>query len=115
MTDPDGNAIGDGPGGGFSISVVLWNPYQAPANPTWADVGPVMAAYARLYPGMKSILDIGDPTTVSGFAPVILARMKAPVTDPAFMPVTRDLSPTKTQMVLQWLASAAGQSKQPGA
>lgn len=109
MTDPDGNAIGDGAGGGVSLSVLLWNPYQAPTNPTWADVGPVMASYARLYPGMKSILDIGDPTTVSGYAPVILARMKASISDPAFMPVTRDLSPTKTQMVLQWLA---GQSEQ---
>ena len=108
MTDPDGNAIGDGPGGGVSLSVLLWNTYQAPASPTWADVSPVMAAYARLYPGMKSILDISDPTTVSGFAPVILGRMKADVTDPAFMPVTRDLSPTKTQMVLQWLASQPG-------
>lgn len=105
MTDPDGNAIGDGPGGGVSLSVVLWNPFEAPANPTWTDIGPIMTSYARLYPGMKSIFDISDPTAVSGFASAILGRMKASILDPAFMPVTRDLSPTKTAMVISWLTA----------
>lgn len=115
MTDPDGNPIGDGPmqkppvlppgsGPPYEISVVLWNPYQAPANPTWAnDVGPIFAAYARLYPGMQARLDISDEQTVKGFAPVVLARMSTSVLDPAYMPVTRDLSPTKMQMVVSYL------------
>jgi hypothetical protein len=102
MTDPDQNPTGDG---APAISVLLWNPFQGPVNPAWSDVSPVLTGYARLYPGMKSILDIGDETTVTGFAPALLARMSAPMLDPAFMPVTRDLSPTKTEMVLTWLKS----------
>lgn len=107
INDPDGNAIGDGPQLSpppSSISVVLWNPFHAPANPTWADVGPVLASYARLYPGMQALLDISDQATVNGYAPLILARMSAPFLDPAFMPVTRDLSPTKQQMIVSWLS-----------
>jgi hypothetical protein len=114
LADPQGNAIGDGPSQGSpqaTVTVVLWNQFQAPANPTWADVGPIMASYARMYPGMQSLLDISDPATVQGFAPMILARMNAPVLDPAFMPVTRDLSPTKTAMVVAWLASVPPSTK----
>lgn len=106
LTDPDNNPIGDGQSNA-TISVVLWNPYSAPANPTWADAGAVLSAYGRLYPGMQARLDISDQQTVTGFAPAILARMSLPVLDPAFMPVTRDLSPTKTSMVLAYLGGLA--------
>jgi hypothetical protein len=102
LVDANGNVIGDG---SPTISVLLWDAFTAPSTPTWADVGPVLGAYARLYPGMKSLLDIGDEATVKGFAPVLLARMSAPMLDPGFMPVTRDLSPTKTNMVVSWLKS----------
>jgi hypothetical protein len=117
LEDPAQNPIGDGPSQVSSqspvatVTVVLWNQFQAPAKPSWTDVGPILAGYARMYPGMQSLLDISDPTTVQGFAPMILGRMSAPVLDPAFMPVTRDLSPTKTAMVVAWLASVAPSTK----
>jgi hypothetical protein len=107
LTDPLGNAIGDGtPLNLFqspTLSVLLWQAFQAPATPTWSDIGPIFTAYARLYPGMKSRLDISDEATVVGFAPVVLAMMSKDITDPSYMPVTRDLSPSKMAMIVSWL------------
>jgi hypothetical protein len=113
LSDPQGNVIGDGspappPNAGAPpppLSVLLWNPFKAPAHPTWNDVGSVFSAYARLYPGMKSILDISNEQTVKASAPTMLAHMGLPLSDPAYMPVTRDLSPSKVNMMVSWLKS----------
>jgi hypothetical protein len=108
FADPSGQPVGDGYGLGqdanASLTVLRFQSYTAPAQPTWqADVGPILQAYARLYPGMKDKLDIGDEKTVQSAAPYVYARMALPLADPAYMPVTRDLSPTKIQTILQWL------------
>lgn len=109
LSDPAGQLIGDGYGqqmgqANGSVSVLRFQTYTAPASPTWPqDVGPVLQAYARLYPGMKDRLDIGDQATVKGFATSMLARMALPFLDPGYMPVTRDLSPAKVAMILAWL------------
>jgi hypothetical protein len=101
LSDSSGNIIGDG---SPTLSVLLWKAFQAPANPTWSDINPVFSAYARLYPGMKAILDISDEATVLGFASGILNNhMDVPISDPAYMPVTRDLSPSKMAMIVSWL------------
>jgi len=101
--DPTGQPVGDG-ATNFNLSVLRFQSFTVPAQPTWnQDVGPILDAYARLYPGMKSILDIGDETTVQGAAPALYARMSLPIQSPAYMPVTRDLSPSKIQTVLAWL------------
>lgn len=107
FTDPAGQAIGDG---NANVSALRFQSYTAPAEPTWQqDVGPVLEAYARLYPGMKDRLDIGDEATVKGFATAILARMSLPFLDPGYMPVTRDLSPAKVAMILAWLKTQVSQ------
>lgn len=104
LKDPDGNPTGDEPAEGWALSVLLWAPYQIPDNPTWeADVGPILDSYARLYPGMKSIFDIGSEATVTGGAGAVLERMSLPHDDPGYMPVTRDLSPNKVATVVKWL------------
>ena len=101
FADPTGQAIGDG---NANVSALRFQSYTAPADPTWQqDVGPILQAYARLYPGMKDRLDIGDQATVKGFATSMLARMSLPFLDPGYMPVTRDLSPAKVAMILAWL------------
>lgn len=102
LADSDGNVIGDQQA---TLSVLLWKAFQAPANPSWADIGAVFSAYARLYPGMKARLDISDQQTVVGFAPSVLSHMTQPISDPAYMPVTRDLSPSKMKMIVSWLQS----------
>lgn len=101
MSDSNGQPIGDGQNP--ALSVLLWDVFQAPANPTWNDIGAIFGAYARLYPGMKSRLDISDQSTVVGSVSSVLDHMNLPVTDPAYMPVTRDLSPSKMAMIISWL------------
>lgn len=110
LSDADGNGIGDG-ASNATITVLLWNAFTAPANPTWSnDIGPIFSAYARLYPGMKARLDISDEATVKGFASGILNNhMNVPFTDPAYMPVTRDLSPSKMALIVNWLTQVAQQ------
>lgn len=110
LSDSYGNPIGDtspfntysGSGNG-TVSALVWNSFTPPAPTSWADIAAVFGAYARLYPGMKSRLDISDQTTVSGFIDDILGHMSAPFEDPAYMPVTRDLQPAKVGMILAWL------------
>lgn len=102
FTDLSGQPIGDG---NANVSVLRFQGYTAPAVPTWQqDVGPVLQAYARLYPGMKNIFDIGNEALVSKYAAKLLARMDlAFFQQPIYMPVTRDLSPEKVAMVVAWL------------
>jgi len=56
---------------------------------------------------MRAKVDMGDPATAKAFAGAIAARMSLPVSDPAYMPVTRDLSPTRTKMVVDFMANWA--------
>jgi hypothetical protein len=123
LYDNFGNIIGDGQPPpplpnppAATLSILLWNAFTAPANPTWeTDISPVFTAYARLYPGMKSRLDISDEATVKGFASGILNNhMNVPIEDPAYMPVTRDLSPSKMAMIVAWLKQVAQQESAAG-
>jgi hypothetical protein len=103
-TDQNNTPVGDGQGGDATLSVLLWPAFTPPTTPTWDDISPIFAAYARLYPGMKSRLDISDKATVLNFAGGMLNNhMNVPITDPAYMPVTRDLSPSKMAMIVDWL------------
>jgi hypothetical protein len=105
--DPDGQPIGDvyaDPQPNANLTALRFQTYTAPATPTWDNaVGPVLEAYARLYPGMAQILNIGDETTVQSNAAAIAQRLSLLFLDPGLMPVTRDLSPAKVQMIVKWL------------
>lgn len=105
MKDANGQLIGDEPAENYSLSVLVFQAYTAPTNPTWADVGEIFKAYARMYPGMKSRFDISDQATVLGDPQAVLEHMNIPIEDPAYMPVTRDLSPAKVNMICTWLKS----------
>lgn len=115
LSDLYGNPISDtllfnkysGTGDG-TISVLVWNSFTPPAQPGWSDIAAVFGAYARLYPGMKSRLDISDQATVAGFLGDIYEHLSADINDPAYMPVTRDLQPAKVNMILSWLKQQMG-------
>ncbi|HWM95280.1 MAG TPA: hypothetical protein VN493_31285 [Thermoanaerobaculia bacterium] len=111
--DPDNQLIGDAyadpPQPNSNLTALRFQTYVAPANPTWQnDVGPILQAYARLYPGMTGILDIGDEATVQQNAAAIAQRLSLLFLDPGLMPVTRDLSSAKVAMVVNWLNSQQG-------
>ena len=73
---------------------------------TWVnDVSPIFTQYARLTPMMKTILDLSNYRDVTKPHNCNLLRKNLVLDfhDPAYMPTTRDLSPVKRAMILEWL------------
>ena len=50
-------------------------------------------------------MNLADEATVIGGASFIEKLLKLPMSDPRFMPVTRDLSSARRQTILKWLAA----------
>ncbi|HKP02662.1 MAG TPA: hypothetical protein VJU77_04785 [Chthoniobacterales bacterium] len=83
------------------------------ASPTWdGDVEAVLNQYDVLYPVMRDKIGIalGDYEAVRANIEVILRYMSFTRTDPRHMPVTRDLSKSKLQLVKNWAAHGSPQS-----
>jgi len=91
---------------GAPINLLIFSSYPMPAIPTWAEhVGPIFSNYARMYPFMKGILDLGDQATVVGGIGSIGHVLNLPRTDPHHMPVVRDLSRDKLAMIKKWITN----------
>ena len=74
---------------------------------TWNDhVEPVLSQYARLYPQMKRVVDLGryDDVTKPQIIHLLNFTLLLDINHPNHMPVSRDLSATKRKMILEWLA-----------
>lgn len=101
-TNPDPSAF---------VSVHVYDALAVPATPTWQDdVFPIFQQIMVLYPFMQTILDLSDEATVVANAALIAGFMRLPMTDPHFMPVTRDLSGPQTETILRWLDAQGGGS-----
>lgn len=88
------------------LSLLFWQNHQVVRTPSWEPhIQPIMRMYARLFPGMKSILDISDLATVEANVAVLKDRFERLRTNPGFMPVSRDLSPATVDMVVRFLDS----------
>lgn len=116
-----GSAIGENPGTEQAqpympfVTLLFWQNQKIVAQPTWQDdIEPILRIYARLYPGMTGIIDIGNEATVKANASAIAARLSLAVADPGFMPVVRDMSPATSAMLSQWLKQQAQLSRQGG-
>jgi hypothetical protein len=75
---------------------------------TWVDhIQPIFEQYYRLYPVMSNILNMSNYSNVVLPHNINLLRfaMSRDFDDPTYMPVIRDLSPLKQQVVLQWFDS----------
>ncbi|HKG62369.1 MAG TPA: hypothetical protein VKB05_21590 [Pyrinomonadaceae bacterium] len=91
-----------------ALSVLVFDTFQGP--PTWASVAPFLMQYAKLYPFMDSLFPpggLGDPATYQQHIQAFEAVLSYPVTDPRYMPVTRDMSRDKRNVLLAWLAAGA--------
>jgi len=112
-----GNVVGNQPatngqaakGAVFSV-LVFENQGTVPTNPTWAQVQPVLAAYARLYPGMAEIIDLSNQTIVATYAPQIAGAVQASIQNAYSMPVTRDMSTYNRQLIVNYLNSLTSSS-----
>ena len=73
---------------------------------TWVkDVGPILTQYAQVTPIMKKVLDLSDYSVVTLPRNLNLLKkaLRVDIDDPSYMPTTRDLSPVKRMMILEWL------------
>ena len=70
---------------------------------TWVDqVSPIFKQYAQLYPVMQPIVDMANYTDVKLKSVRMVYVLNLPIYHPSHMPVTRDLSNAKREMILQW-------------
>ena len=81
--------------------------YEDRSQPyTWVNgVEAIFKQYNHLYPVMHPVVDLSNYTEV--IRPhnhnLIMYAMSLPTNHPSYMPVTRDLSPTKRVKILKWL------------
>ena len=91
---------------GQPLTVLVFVNTPGPASPTWTnDVAPIFQLYAKLYPGMQQVLDLGNYGVVTGNLHAFKTVMNLPMSDPSHMPVTRDLSPANLAMINAWFAN----------
>ncbi len=95
------------------ISVLVWTDFVIPQEPTWQDhVGPILTQYKKLYPVMAGFVNLGDYASVVAHKAQMQDVFTRPQEDAHYMPVTRDLSSAKRQMILNWFKTT-GNAGQP--
>ncbi|MBR1219120.1 hypothetical protein JQ557_14040 [Bradyrhizobium sp. U87765 SZCCT0131] len=102
LADEPANAVQDP----FNFtSVLVFSPVDVPEHPTWfGDVQPIMQQYANLYPIMsKRLFRIDDYDTVVHNLKILEFAFRLPAEDPNHMPVTRDLSAGRREIILRWM------------
>ena len=86
------------------IAVHARNAFTAPAKPTWDDVKDILTQFGNLYPIMsQKLFDIADPAEVKRNVHLLRLAFGLDISDPNYMPVTRDLSKPKLQMIRAYL------------
>jgi hypothetical protein len=112
LGDPDGwqrwGALGPEVGAGCALSVLVFNTFTVPDAPTWKDVSPILARYARLYPFMTQVIDLADEAAVRAKADHIRERLTDPIDGIRSMPATRDMSASERDLIVRYLDSVIG-------
>ncbi|MBV9209970.1 MAG: hypothetical protein JOZ52_05045 [Acidobacteria bacterium] len=103
---------------GQDITLLVFEDSPYVASPTWwQDVQPIFLQYARLYPAMRDLIDLSDYASVTNtdfdIPNKIQMVFNLPMTHPGYMPVTRDLSTLKREMILRWFANGMPEGTQP--
>jgi hypothetical protein len=88
---------------------------EVPDTPDWdADVRPILADYALLYPVMsRHLFDISDHAAVANHHAQMQLAFSRPIEDPDYMPVTRDMSRARRQIIVNWLRTPRAQHVRP--
>jgi hypothetical protein len=87
------------------LSVLVFQNTVAKGQPTWDNsIGEILGQYGRLYPIM-SRFGLTSHEQVKANAQQIANVLKRPYNDPFHMPVTRDLSESRRQLILKWMAT----------
>ena len=86
------------------INVLVWDKHEVPLAPTWVnDILPIFTQYANLYPVMRPMVNLRDYHSVTSNLQSLKVAFSADLDSPHYMPVIRDLSPTRRQTILNWL------------
>ena len=97
------------------VSVHIFDAVPVPDAPTWwQHVQPILNQYAVLYPAMRQIIQINDYDDVVAKLKPILNRLQLGQDDPLLMPITRELSKSKLQIILKWAANGHPEGMAPG-
>jgi hypothetical protein len=102
------NVNGQSPMPMFELVIVhVRDAYVPPPVPSWqTDVQPVLSQYGNLYPIMsRGLFSLSDADTVAANARLLQLAFTRPITDPNYMPATRDISAGKLRMIVAWLRS----------
>ena len=87
--------------------ILVWDHFkQKGEEPTWLDdIYPIFKQYANLYPVMTDyFVDLGNYYDVVKYKNAIKASIMLPRSHPNHMPVTRDLSGSKLNVIQNWLS-----------
>jgi hypothetical protein len=86
------------------VVVHVRDQFDAPAEPSWRDIQPIFLQYGNLYPIMsKRLINLADPADVKAHAKLLHFAFTREISDPNYMPVTRDLSEGKRLAIIRWL------------
>ena len=87
------------------ISILAWDRFEVPEYPTWFEhIEPILSQYGNLYPIMSQrLVKLHDYYSVVEHRNILKLSFSLPVENPNSMPVTRDLSASKRQTILNWL------------
>jgi hypothetical protein len=86
------------------LSLLIFDSYKIKGDPTWVrDIQPILVQYANLYPVMSKILNLNSYHNVVERKLAMQLVFDRPISDPNYMPVTRDLSGAKKNVLLDWL------------
>lgn len=86
------------------VVVHLRDYFEEIASPVWDDISEMMIQYSNLYPIMsKYVVDLADPVALAEKKNILIFAFSRGMNDTMHMPVTRDLSDTKRQTILNWL------------
>ncbi|MGB3183810.1 MAG: hypothetical protein WBB45_20625 [Cyclobacteriaceae bacterium] len=94
------------------IIVHLRDAYTVPDNPAWNDVRDIWVQFGNLYPIMSHhIADFNVAGELLKRREILLLAFTRDINDPMYMPVTRDMSAAKMEVLVKWLKNAPDDEK----
>jgi hypothetical protein len=88
---------------GAPLTVKVFNAMKPIPSPKWKDVQPILQQFYTLYAYMASIVDLSNYDSVKANAGRIKSVIELSMSDPAYMPVTREMSRDATKLIIQWI------------
>ncbi|KAI0559097.1 Ferritin-like protein [Gracilaria domingensis] len=95
-----------------NVNVLVFDEFVAPPNPSWiGDILPIFKQYANLYPSMGRVVRLDDYGSVLSRRKALWGCFTVPETSARYMPVSRNLSAAKREMIVNWLGDPYSQEE----